>query len=74
MKDNSPSAGELLEKIRETELRVAQLINQIGNPERTLEEKIRLNINRGRLESYAAGLRYAIDGSTVQPTFEENQA
>ena len=51
VKDNSPSADELLEKIRETESRVAELINQIANPERTIEEKIRLNIHRGSLKA-----------------------
>ena len=57
------AAGELREELWRTSGQLAQLMEQYRDPGRRLEQKIRLNIRRNELESYAAGLRYALGGA-----------
>ena len=57
---------ELREELVETNTRLAEIMERYRDPERSLEEKIRLNIRRNELESYAAGLRYAMGGPSSE--------
>ena len=56
------TSEELREELRKTSVRITGVMENYRDPERSLEAKIRLNIQRGELESYAAGLRYALGG------------
>ncbi len=56
-------AGDLREELSKTSSQLALLMEQYRDPRRRLEQKIRLNIRRNELESYAAGLRYALGGA-----------
>ncbi len=56
-------AEDLREELATTSNQLVELMKQYRDPERSLEEKIRLNIRRSELESYAAGLRYALGGA-----------
>ena len=57
------AAGDLRDELGKTSSQLARLLEQYRDPTRRLEEKIRLNIRRNELESYAAGLRYALGGA-----------
>jgi hypothetical protein len=54
---------DLREELGKTSNQLALLMARYRDPERSLEQKIRLNIRRNELASYAAGLRYALGGA-----------
>ena len=53
---------ELRKELRKTSVRITEIMADYRDPQRSLQEKIRLNIRRGELEAYATGLRYALGG------------
>lgn len=54
---------DLREELGKTSHQLTLLMKRYRDPERSLQEKIRLNIRRNELASYAAGLRYALGGA-----------
>ena len=54
---------DLREELGKTSNQLNLLMKRYRDPERSLEEKIRLNIRRNELASYTAGLRYALGGA-----------